>query len=167
VSAVSVEPTSIQTAQPEQAAKALVVAAALDPLFLPYTLPSIPTGGSWLDVLIAAVWRDISHTWFNKKPVATYTSEQVLLTTTYTVNVVDPNGDPLSFAIIQPEHGLVTWVPFTNKFLYTPDLTYSGDPVTETFKIIFSDSAQNDKTDWFHQFSHSLARSWGLAQRTT
>ena len=164
VSALSVEPTSIETAAPEQAARALVVAAALDPIFVPYTLPSIPTGGSWLDVLIASVWRDISHTWFNKKPVATYTSEQVLLTTTYTVDVVDPNGDPLSFAIIQPEHGLVTWVPFTNKFLYTPDLFYTGDPVTETFQIIFSDSVQNDKTDWLHTFSHSLARSWGLAE---
>ncbi|MFN8226498.1 MAG: hypothetical protein U0R18_07210 [Mycobacterium sp.] len=164
VSALSVEPTSIESAAPEQAARALVVAAALDPIFVPYTLPSIPTGGSWLDVLIASVWRDISHTWFNKKPVATYTSEQVLLTTTYTVDVVDPNGDPLSFAIIQPEHGLVTWVPFTNKFLYTPDLFYTGDPVTETFQIIFSDSVQNDKTDWLHTFSHSLARSWGLAE---
>ena len=131
VSALSVEPTSIETAAPEQAARALAVAAALDPIFVPYTLPSIPTGGSWLDVLIASVWRDISHTWFNKKPVATYTSEQVLLTTTYTVDVVDPNGDPLSFAIIQPEHGLVTWVPFTNKFLYTPDLFYTGDPVPD------------------------------------
>ena len=29
-------------------------------------------------------------------------------------------------------------MPFTNKFLYTPDLFYTGDPVTETFQIIIS-----------------------------
>ncbi|HNM83155.1 MAG TPA: hypothetical protein PKI77_01400, partial [Mycobacterium sp.] len=162
--AASAETSSTADAPAESASVVAVAAAVLDTIFFPYTTPTIPTG-SWLDILIATVWRDISHTLFNKTPVATYTSEELLLSTVYTMDVVDPNGDPLSFAIIQPEHGLVTWVPFTNKFIYTPDLFYTGDPVTETFQIIFSDSKQNDKTgDWLHDLTHSLARSWGLAQ---
>ncbi|PRC52003.1 hypothetical protein C6A85_61135, partial [Mycobacterium sp. ITM-2017-0098] len=67
------------------------------------------------DALLAYVRRLIVHTFFNKTPVVRSVETEQIVTgqVIITVDAYDPNGDPLTYDIVQPEGGLVFREPIT------------------------------------------------------
>ncbi|MCF6390234.1 hypothetical protein L2K20_24945 [Mycobacterium sp. MBM] len=102
-----------------------------------------------LDVLVntmmAWVARQISHTFVNRTPVAgPIVYEQNVLGQVYIdLNATDPNGDILSYEIIQPEKGWVYRDLISGKFVYTPWALVTGQPLTDSFKIVIHDDTEH------------------------
>ncbi|MBI5734359.1 MAG: hypothetical protein HY997_00715 [Mycolicibacterium neoaurum] len=102
-----------------------------------------------LDVLVntmmAWVARQISHTFVNRTPVAgPIVYEQNVLGQVYIdLNATDPNGDVLSYEIIQPEKGWVYRDLISGKFVYTPWALVTGQPLVDSFKIVIHDDTEH------------------------
>ncbi|MEZ0342035.1 hypothetical protein ACAG25_18880 [Mycobacterium sp. pV006] len=119
------------------------------------------------DAIFAYVRRLINHTFFNKAPVVRdVTTTQVLNTVVIDIDAYDPNGDPLTYDIIQPEGGIVVQVPFTSKFIYTPGLPVMGDPKTVEFQIVVRDDSEHltGALGAIQTLLHDVARYFGLAE---
>ncbi|AIL29996.1 hypothetical protein [Mycolicibacterium neoaurum] len=102
-----------------------------------------------LDVLVntmmAWVARQISHTFVNRTPVAgPIVYEQNVLGQVYIdLNATDPNGDVLTYDIIQPEKGWVYRDLITGKFVYTPYALVTGQPLVDSFQIVVRDDSEH------------------------
>ncbi|TLH60474.1 hypothetical protein C1S81_07675 [Mycolicibacterium neoaurum] len=102
-----------------------------------------------LDVLVntmmAWVARQISHTFVNRTPVAgPIVYEQNVLGQVYIdLNATDPNGDILTYDIIQPEKGWVYRDLISGKFVYTPYALVTGQPLVDSFKIVVRDDSEH------------------------
>ncbi|MCV7154009.1 Ig-like domain-containing protein, partial [Mycolicibacterium pyrenivorans] len=145
-----------------------IVSALVSSVVSPLADPAAPARAPWGDALLAWVRRQIIHTFFNKTPVAgPITTEQILTgQLVIDLNAYDPNGDPLTYTIVQPEHGLVFRDPITGNFVYTPT-TIVTDPLTDSFTVVVSDSSEH-RTGVFgiiQSVLHGLFRSLGIAQR--
>ncbi|MEZ0342033.1 hypothetical protein ACAG25_18870 [Mycobacterium sp. pV006] len=145
-----------------------VMTTLVSNLVSPFADPSAPARAPWFDALLAWVRRQITHTFFNRTPVWGPVESQQLLTgqVEFDLNAWDPNDDPLTYKISQPEHGLVTRNPLTDKFVYTPLVPVTGQPLQDKFYVTISDSSEHLKGigGMIQGIFHSLARMIGLAQ---
>ncbi|MBB2990794.1 hypothetical protein FHR72_002267 [Mycolicibacterium iranicum] len=146
-----------------------VLSAVVSSVLAPFTDPATPAPAPWFDALLAWVRRQITHTFFNESPEWGPVTAQQLLTGQVVIdlNAVDPNGDPLTFKIIQPAHGVVLRDPITGNFVYTPTSVVTGAPLIDSFKVVISDSSEHLKglVGVVQGVFHFLARAIGLAER--
>lgn len=107
--------------------------------------------------------RLITHTFFNKTPVVHSVTTSQILTgqVLITIDAEDPNGDPLTYDIVQPDSGFVFRDPITGTFVYTPTVPVVGDSVPVEFQVVIRDDSEDLG---FLRVLHSLARVFGLAQ---
>ncbi|MGE2737028.1 Ig-like domain-containing protein [Mycolicibacterium vaccae] len=146
-----------------------VMTALVSNLVSPFADPGAPARAPWFDALLAWVRRQITHTFFNRTPVWGPVQSHQLLTgqVEFDLNASDPNGDPLTFTIVQPSHGVVTRNPLTGKFIYTPKKPVTGQPLKDTFYVTISDSSEHltGIAGTIQKMFHNLARTIGLAQK--
>ncbi len=131
----------------------------------PLTDPVAPVSSPVNDALLAYVRRLITHTLFNKTPVVRSVSTEQILTGQVLVRIdaYDPNGDPLTYDIIQPTSGgLVLRDPLTGTFVYTPTVPVIGDPEPVEFTVVVRDDSED--LPGLFTVLHSVARILGLAQ---
>lgn len=155
------------------AADELVAANALNAVVAnvvaPLADPELPVPSPVTDGVLAWVRRLITHTFFNKTPVVREIETEQILTgqTIITVDAYDPNGDPLTYEIIQPQGGLVFREPLTGVFVYTPTVPVIGDEVPVTFDIVVRDDSERltGVLGTIQGVLHSIARVLGLAER--
>ena len=145
-----------------------VVSALVSNVVSPFADPEAPAPAPWLDAVLAWVRRQIEHTFFNKSPVFGPIESSQILTgqVLFDLNESDPNGDPLTYTIIQPEHGLVIRELITGKFVYTPTSIVAGDPLTDSFQVVISDSSEHltGTLGAIQKVLHGIARLFGLAE---
>ena len=145
-----------------------VVSALVSNVVSPFADPEAPAPAPWLDAVLAWVRRQIEHTFFNKSPVFGPIESSQILTgqVLFDLNESDPNGDPLTYTIIQPEHGLVVRELITGKFVYTPTSIVAGDPLTDSFQVVISDSSEHltGTLGAIQKVLHGIARLFGLAE---
>ncbi|WP_374158853.1 hypothetical protein ACEWX3_05160 [Mycobacterium sp. G7A2] len=145
-----------------------VVSALVSNVVSPFADPEAPAPAPWLDAVLAWVRRQIEHTFFNKSPVFGPIESSQILTgqVLFDLNASDPNGDPLTYTIIQPEHGLVVRELITGKFVYTPTSIVAGDPLTDSFQVVISDSSEHltGTLGAIQKVLHGIARLFGLAE---
>ncbi|MGN7782313.1 hypothetical protein ACTJJE_22745, partial [Mycolicibacterium sp. 22603] len=98
-----------------------------------------------VNTMMAWVARQISHTFVNRTPVAgPIVYEQNVLGQVYIdLNASDPNGDVLTYDIIQPEKGWVYRDLITGKFVYTPYALVTGQPLVDSFQIVVRDDSEH------------------------
>ncbi|MCG7580811.1 hypothetical protein, partial [Mycolicibacterium sp. OfavD-34-C] len=159
---------SVATTEETSTEEVDVLTTVVSSVLSPFADPEAPAPTPWFDALLAWVRRQITHTFFNESPewgpiegrqVAT---GQVL----FDLNAFDPNGDPLTYKISQPEHGLVVRDPLSGEFIYTPTTVVTGEPLTDSFKVVISDSGEHLKglVGLVQGVFHSIARAIGLAE---
>ena len=145
-----------------------VVSALVSNVVSPFADPEAPAPAPWLDAVLAWVRRQIEHTFFNKSPVFGPIESSQILTgqVLFDLNESDPNSDPLTYTIIQPEHGLVVRELITGKFVYTPTSIVAGDPLTDSFQVVISDSSEHltGTLGAIQKVLHGIARLFGLAE---
>ncbi|ADT97764.1 hypothetical protein Mspyr1_10790 [Mycolicibacterium gilvum Spyr1] len=145
-----------------------VLSAVVSSVLAPLNDPATPARAPWFDGLLAWVRRQITHTFFNESPEWGPVTAQQLLTGQVVVdlNAVDPNGDPLTFKITQPEHGVVLRDPITGNFVYTPTTVVTGAPLIDSFTVVISDSSEHLKglLGVIQGVLHFLRRASGLAE---
>ncbi|MDW5612666.1 hypothetical protein [Mycolicibacterium sp. D5.8-2] len=145
-----------------------LVGSVVSTVVAPLADPELPAPSPVADSLLAWVRRLITHTFFNKTPVVrSVTTEQILTgQVVIDIDAYDPNGDPLTYDIVQPESGLVFREPLTGKFVYTPSLPVIGDPVTVQFDVIVRDDSEHltGVLGGIQSILHSIARLFGLAK---
>ncbi|WP_460359385.1 hypothetical protein [Mycobacterium sp. ZZG] len=134
----------------------------------PLADPDAPAPAPWLDALLAWVRRQINHTFFNKSPVyGPITNEQIFTgQLLIDLHASDPNADPLTYDIIQPEHGWVFRDVLTGRFVYTPYELVAGDPLVDSFKVVIRDDSEHltGALGGIQNLLHGVARLFGLAQ---
>ncbi|MGE0778048.1 hypothetical protein, partial [Mycolicibacterium sp.] len=156
--------TTTATSGPEESVETVEIMNALvSNVVSPFSNPAAPAQAPWFDALLAWVRRQISHTFFNKTPVLNrpVETEQILASYWIDIDASDPNGDLLSYKIIQPSTGVVTRELISGKFIYTPFLPPVGDSRVDRIQIVVQDSTEH--LSLLNVF-HSLARAFGLAQ---
>ena len=165
----SVVPMASAASAPQQSAEEVdVIATVVSSVLSPFADPEAPAPTPWFDTLLAWVRRQITHTFFNESPewgpiegrqIAT---GQVL----FDLNSWDPNGDPLTYKISQPAHGLVARDPLSGEFIYTPTTVVTGEPLTDSFQVVISDSGEHLKgiAGLIQGVFHFVARAIGLAE---
>lgn len=162
------EPAAEVADDPENVASVDLVGAVASTVVAPLADPALPAPSPVADSLLAWVRRLITHTFFNKTPeVRSVVTEQILTgQVLIDIDAYDPNGDPLTYDIVQPQGGLVFREPLTGKFVYTPSLPVVGDPVTVQFDIIIRDDSEHltGVLGGIQNVLHSIARLFGLAK---
>lgn len=147
-----------------------VVGAVVSKLVAPLVDTGAPVQSAVTDPVLAWIRRLISHTFFNKTPVIDSIGKTFLPTgqVIIDVNATDPNGDPLTYEIIQPDPsvGVVFQVPLTSQFVFTPLLPVLGQPLGVDFSIIVKDDSEHltGVLGSIQSLLHSLSRAFGLAQ---
>ncbi|KMO67790.1 MSCRAMM family adhesin SdrC [Mycolicibacterium chlorophenolicum] len=147
----------------EKSATVNVVGAVVSNFIAPLVDPAAPVSSPVTDAVLAYVRRLISHTFFNKTPVVHSVTTSQILTgqVLITIDAEDPNGDPLTYDIVQPDSGLVFRDPITGTFVYTPTVPVVGDSVPVEFQVVIRDDSEDLG---FLRVLHSVARLFGLAQ---
>ncbi len=142
--------------------------AVVSNVVTPFADPDAPARAPWLDALLAWVRRQINHTFFNKSPIyGPITTEQIFTgQLLIDLHATDPNGDPLTYDIIQPEHGWVFRDIITGRFIYTPYQLVAGDPLQDSFQVVIRDDSEHPTGALGGVMSllHNVARMFGLAQ---
>ncbi|GFM24598.1 uncharacterized protein PO2_contig-042-36 [Mycobacterium sp. PO2] len=145
-----------------------VLTTVVSSVLSPFADPEAPAPTPWFDALLAWVRRQITHTFFNESPEWGPIEGRQVVTgqVLFDLNAFDPNGDPLTYKISQPEHGLVVRDPLSGEFIYTPTTVVTGEPLTDSFKVVISDSGEHLKglVGLVQRVFHFLARAVGLAE---
>ncbi|MCV7366438.1 hypothetical protein CRI77_04120 [Mycolicibacterium duvalii] len=147
-----------------------VVAAVVSTAMAPLVDTDAPVSNPINDAVLAWVRRLINHTFFNKTPVVhSVTTEQLLGSVIIDIDAEDPNGDPLTYDIVQPEGGFVVREILTGKFIYTPTVPVIGDPKPVEFQVVIRDDSEHltGALGAIQNLLHSVARAFGLAQPDT
>ncbi len=165
VESATLAPTDVPA---ENVASVDVMTAVVSSILSPFADPHAPARAPWFDALLAWVRRQINHTLFNKSPVYGPIQTEQLVTGQLLIDLQasDPNGDPLTYRIVQPEHGVVLRDAVTGQFIYTPTDVVTGEPLDDSFKVVISDSSDHPKFPLRRVFGlfHFLARAIGIAQ---
>lgn len=121
-----------------------------------------------LNTMMAWVARQISHTFVNRTPVAGPIGyEQNALGQVYIdLNATDPNGDVLTYEIIQPEKGWVYRDLISGKFVYTPWALVTGQPLVDSFTIVVHDDSVHlpGVLGQIQTLVETVTRALGIAQ---
>ncbi|WP_024449511.1 Ig-like domain-containing protein, partial [Mycolicibacterium iranicum] len=145
-----------------------ILTTVVSSVLAPFSDPAIPARAPWFDALLAWVRRQIRHTFFNESPEWGPATSQQLLTGQVLLDLKarDPDGDPLTFTIVQPKYGLVVRDPITGNFIYTPNTVVTGAPLVDNFKVTISDSSEHltGLCGVIQGVFHFLARAIGLAE---
>lgn len=167
--AVATEAVAVDTPAANNVAAANVLNAVVANAVAPLADPDLPAPSPVADGVLAWVRRLITHTFFNKTPVVREVETEQILTgqTIITIDAYDPNGDPLTYEIIQPQGGLVFREPLTGAFVYTPTVPVIGDEVPVKFEVVIRDDSEHltGILGSIQNVLHSIARIFGLAQR--
>ncbi|CAN3130772.1 hypothetical protein ACNUDN_04579 [Mycobacterium sp. smrl_JER01] len=146
-----------------------VVTALVSAVVSPFASPNAPAQVPWFDALLAWVRRQVSHTFFNKTPVYGPITIEKLFTGQLSIDVkaTDPNGDPLTYDIIQPQHGVVFRDLITGKFIYTPTTIVTGQPLPDTFQVVIRDDSEHltGPLGTIQKLFHGIARLLGMAEK--
>lgn len=157
-----------QTPETGTVTSANVLSAVVSTAVAPLADPELPAPSPVADAVLAWVRRLITHTFFNKTPVVRSVETEQILTgqVLITIDAYDPNGDPLTYEIVQPDTGLVVRVPATNTFLYTPTVPVLGDPVPVSFDVVIRDDSEHltGVLGGIQNLLHAVARFFRLAQ---
>ncbi len=168
-SQASVTPDASEPPAEEAAESVDVFTALITGIASPLVDPATPARAPWFDALLAWVRRQISHTFFNESPEWGPVTSQQAVTGQVIIDLAarDPNGDPLTYTIIAPEHGTVFRDPLTGKFVYTPNSVVTGSPLVDSFKVVISDSSEHLRglAGVVQGVLHFLARAIGIAER--
>ena len=158
-------------ASPEEEAIG-VVAGLASTLVAPVGSPAAPAASPLTDLFLAYVRRILVHTFLNKTPIAGPIVTELPIPAgarTFEINASDPNGDLLSYTIVQPEHGVVTQIPFTSKFIYTPKtLIVTGETLVDSFQVIVKDSTLQHLSGPlgnFQKLLHDISKFFGIAKK--
>lgn len=166
---VATEAVEVDAPAAEDVASADVLNAVVANVVAPLADPELPAPSPVTDGVLAWVRRLITHTFFNKTPVVREVETEQILTgqTIITIDAYDPNGDPLTYEIIQPQGGLVFREPLTGAFVYTPTVPVIGDEVPVKFDVVIRDDSEHltGILGSIQNVLHSIARIFGLAQR--
>ncbi|MGE2731646.1 hypothetical protein ACQI4F_19405 [Mycolicibacterium vaccae] len=145
-----------------------VLGAVMSTALSPLLDTDAPVSNPITDAIFAYVRRLINHTFFNKAPVVrSVTTEQIATgQVLIDIDAYDPNGDRLTYEIVQPEGGFVFRELLTGKFVYTPTTIVTGDPKPVEFKIIVRDDADHlpGTLGTIQKLLHSVAKAFGLAE---
>ncbi|WP_156448700.1 hypothetical protein [Mycobacterium sp. NAZ190054] len=165
----SAPPVASSAPSGEEAAESVdVITALVAGLVSPLVDPATPARVPWFDGLLAWVRRQINHTFFNDSPEWGPVTSQQTVTGQVIIDLAarDPNGDPLTYTIVQPEHGSVFRDPITGKFVYTPNTLVTGTPLEDSFKVVISDSSEHLEgvAGLIQGVFHFLARAIGIAE---
>jgi hypothetical protein len=167
--ALKTEAVEVDTPAVDDVASANVLNAVVANVVAPLADPALPAPSPVTDGVLAWVRRVITHTFFNKTPVVREVETEQILTgqTIITIDAYDPNGDPLTYEIIQPQGGLVFREPLTGAFVYTPTVPVIGDEVPVKFDVVIRDDSEHltGILGSIQNVLHSIARIFGLAQR--
>ncbi|MGP4058029.1 Ig-like domain-containing protein, partial [Mycobacterium sp. 4D054] len=146
-----------------------IVSTLVSTVVSPFANPNAPAPVPWFDALLAWVRRQITHTFSNKTPVYGPITVERIFTGQYFIdlNATDPNGDPLTYEIIQPKNGLVVRDLITGKFVYTPTTVVTGAPLQDTFQVVIRDDSEHltGALGSIQKLLHGVARLFGLAQK--
>jgi Bacterial Ig domain/RTX calcium-binding nonapeptide repeat (4 copies) len=109
------------------------------PAFVGETIATFPTNVQ----LTAANFTIVDNNVGNSAPVAPasvdFITKMNIHSAAIDINAIDPNGDPLTYALkdnFGPAHGVVTFDQIVGTFTYTPDTNYTG---TDAFTVTMSD----------------------------
>ena len=123
--------------------------------------------------VLAWVRREISHTFFNRSPIANpvQISQTVSGEVSGNLNATDPNGDePLTYTVTQqPAHGTVVVRP-DGTYTYTPTAGAPTSTLTDSFSVTIDDSVGTQLPGVFgvvQGILHRLAQFIGIAQSDT
>ncbi|WP_176562194.1 hypothetical protein [Mycolicibacterium palauense] len=145
-----------------------VVAGLVSNVVSPFVDPNAPADAPWFDALLAWARRQINHTLFNRTPISgPIVAEQIVTgQVVFDLNASDPNGDPLTYEIVQPENGFVIRDLLSGKFIYTPNTVVTGDPLTDSFQVVIRDDSEHltGALGSIQSVLHVVARVLGLAQ---
>ncbi|KAA0082538.1 hypothetical protein CIW52_16290 [Mycolicibacterium sp. P9-64] len=147
------------------------VALVITPFLAP--TPNAPAQMPLLWTVLAWVRREISHTFFNRSPIANpvQISQTVGGEVTGNLNASDPNGDePLTYTVTQqPAHGTVVVRP-DGTYTYTPTAGAPTSTLTDSFTVTIDDSVGTQLPGVFgvvQGILHRLAQFIGIAQSDT
>ncbi|OAN42151.1 hypothetical protein A4X20_00005, partial [Mycolicibacterium iranicum] len=160
---------SVVSAAPEDSTASVdVMTAVVSSVLSPFTNPATPARAPWFDAVLAWVRRQIVHTFFNESPEWGPVEAQQIGTGQVLIDLKarDPNGDPLTYSIVQPSHGVVFRDPLTGKFVYTPTTVVTGTPLQDSFTVTISDSSEHLKGPLgvVQGVFHFLRRAAGIAE---
>ncbi|MFB1294841.1 Ig-like domain-containing protein [Mycobacterium sp. pW049] len=160
---------SVASAAPEDdVASVDIMTAVVSSVLSPFTNPATPARAPWFDAVLAWVRRQITHTFFNESPEWGPIETQQTVTGQVLIDLkaFDPNGDPLTYKIVQPAHGVVFRDPLSGKFVYTPTTVVTGAPLRDTFTVTISDSSEHLKglLGVIQGVFHYLRRAAGIAE---
>lgn len=135
--------------------------------------PASPADIPMLWGLLEWFRRQVHHTFFNRTPTSAYDPAENSLgedgVITGNLRASDPDGDPLTFTVIQePEHGTLV-VDRNGRFTYTPDAEFARVG-TDTFTIQIDDGAayrQAGPAGLILNSLHRLAQAVGFAGSDT
>ncbi|KXW74931.1 hypothetical protein JL15_25215, partial [Mycolicibacterium phlei DSM 43071] len=120
--------------------------------------------------VLAWVRREITHTFFNRRPIA-YPQQNIQLVpglVTGDLDAHDPNGDPLTYTVVNgPRLGTVVVNP-DGTYVYTRDAAHLLSDEQDSFTVRISDSAATHLPGIFGLIQgvfETTARFFGLAQR--
>ncbi|KXW74419.1 hypothetical protein MPHL43070_00230 [Mycolicibacterium phlei DSM 43070] len=149
-------------------AATFAVTAILSPLLV--NGPAAPPQMPLLWTVLAWVRREITHTFFNRRPIA-YPQQNIQLVpglVTGDLDAHDPNGDPLTYTVVNgPRWGTVVVNP-DGTYVYTRDAAHLLSDEQDSFTVRISDSAATHLPGIFGLIQgvfETTARFFGLAQR--
>ncbi|WP_184438176.1 Ig-like domain-containing protein, partial [Mycobacterium sp. AZCC_0083] len=147
------------------------VALVITPFLAP--TPNAPAQMPLLWTVLAWVRREISHTFFNRSPIANpvQISQTVTGEVSGNLNATDPNGDePLTYTVTQqPAHGTVVVRP-DGTYTYTPTAGAPTTTLTDSFSVTIDDSVGTQLPGIFgvvQGILHGFAQLIGIAQPDT
>ncbi|OBF25071.1 Ig-like domain-containing protein [Mycobacterium sp. ACS4331] len=123
-----------------------VVSAAISAILSPLLSPGVPAAPPFLWNVLTWAVREIQNTFFNRRPrVVAQTIELSLdagqVSGPISFGGFDPDGNPVTYTVSTPEHGVVTVDQQTGQFTYT--LTDPGYTGTDQFTVTISDAGMH------------------------
>ncbi|WP_125939803.1 Ig-like domain-containing protein [Mycolicibacterium grossiae] len=146
------------------------VGSLLSPFLYPG--PGAPAQLPSLWAVLAWVRREITHTFFNRSPVAVpvQTGQSLTGVVTGNLNAIDPNGDPLTATVTtQGQFGTVV-INGNGTYTYTPNAPVPAGGIVDSFQITITDGPDMHLPGIFglvQNVFECIARFVGLAQPDT